>query len=155
VARLALLPEPKRRWDRIGVSAMGQVAVLLFLLLMPLIYPERMKTALNYQVVGLMQPVTELPVAPPPPNVKPKVILEPDMPEPVKLTPKQRHVFLTAKALLPKQKSVELKPVELNPQLDQVKLALPTVPKRPKDDVKVGVMSSGSAAAATVVAALN
>src|SRR5215831_18832729 len=75
-ARLALLPEGNRRWDRIGVSALGQVAIISFLLILPLIFPERMKTALKYQVVELMQPVTEIPVAPPPPpppKIKPKI----------------------------------------------------------------------------------
>jgi TonB family protein len=161
-ARLALLPEPPRRWDRIGVSALGQVAILSFLLIIPLIFPEQMKTALKYQIVELMQPVTEIPVAPPPPpppKIKPKVAPEPKPeppPEPVKLNPKQTHVFLTAKAIQPEKKTVEVKPVELNAQFDQVKLDMQTKgPKRPKEDVKVGVMSTGSAAPATVVAPLN
>jgi TonB family protein len=161
-ARLALLPEPKRRWDRIGVSALGQVAVVSFLLTLPLIFPEQMKTALNLRPTELMQPVTLVPVAPEPPppplEVKPKVAPKPkpEPPEPVKLNPKQPHVFLTAKAIQPEKKMVEVKPVELNPQFDQVKLDLQTKgPKRPKDDVKVGNLSTGSAAPATVVAPLN
>ena len=160
-ARLALLPEPKSRWDRIGVSAIGQVSIIILLLLIPLIFPEQMKTVLNLRPTELMQPVTLVPVAPeppPPPKVKPKVIPEPkpEKPEPVKLNPKQPHVFLTAKAVQPKPKPVEVKPVELNPQFDQVKVDMQTKgPKRPKEDVKVGVMSTGSAAPATVVAPLN
>jgi TonB family protein len=160
-ARLALLPEPKRRWDRIGVSAFGQVAVISFLLLLPMIFPEQMKTALNLRPIELMQPVTLVPVAPeppPPPKVKPKVIPnpKPEVPEPVKLNPKQTHVFLTAKAIQPEMKKVEVKPVEMNTQFDQVKLDMETKqPKRPKDEVKVGNLSSGSAAPATVVAPLN
>ena len=161
-ARLALLPEPKRRWDRIGISAVGQVAFIGFLLLLPLIFPEQMKTALNLRPTELMQPVTLVPVAPeppPPPPVKPKALPKPKPvePEPVKLNPKQTHVFLTAKAVQPEMKKVDVKPVELNPQFDQVKLNVDTkAPKRPKDDVKVGVIpSTGSAAPATVVAPLN
>jgi TonB family protein len=159
-ARLALLPEPKRRWDRIGVSAFGQIAVIGFLLLLPLIFPEQMKTALNLKPTELMQPVTLIPVAPPPPpppEVK-KVLPKPKPvePEPVKLNPKQTHVFLTAKAIQPEMKKVEVKPVELNPQFDQGKVEVKTnEPKRPKDDVKVGVMSTGSAAPATVVAPVS
>jgi TonB family protein len=160
-ARLALLPEPPRRWDRLGVSALGQVAIISFLLLIPLIFPEQMKTALKFQIVELMQPVTEVPVAPPPPpppKVKPKVAPapKPAPPEPVKLNPKQTHVFLTAKAIQPEKKTVDLKPVELSKQFDQVKLDMEEKgPKRPKEDVKVGNLSSGSAAPATVVAPLN
>src|SRR5215472_13969490 len=126
-ARLALLPEGQGRWDRIGVSALGQVAIITFLLLIPLIFPERMQTALKYRVVELMQPVTEVPVAPPPPPPpveKPKALPKPKPeppPEPVKLNPKQTHVFMTAKAIKQEVKKVEVKPVELNPQFDQVK----------------------------------
>jgi len=108
-----------------------------------------------------MQPVTEIPVAPPPPpppKVKPKVAPpEPKpAPEPVKLNPVQTHVFLAPKAEPPKPKTLEARPVELNPVLEPVKIDMPTKqPKRPKDDVKVGNLSSGSAAPATVVAPLN
>lgn len=160
-ARLALLPEPPRRWDRIGVSALGQVAVLAFLLLIPLVFPEQMKTALKFQIVELMQPVTEIPVAPPPPpppKIKPKAVEQPKPeppPEP-KLNPKQTHVFLAAKAIQPEKKTLDVKPVELSKQFDQVKLDMETKgPKRPKEDVKMGNLSSGSAAPATVVAPLD
>lgn len=162
-ARLALLPDSKPRWDRIGLSALGQLAILGFLLMVPLLFPQQMKTALNFRVVELMQPVTEIPVAPPPPPPPPKVKAKvpppkpkPVVPEPVKLNPKQTHVFLAAKAEPPKIKTLEAKPVELNPVFQQVKIDTPTTqPKRPKDDVKVGNLGSGSAAPATVVAPLN
>ena len=161
-ARLALLPESKPRWDRIGLSAFGQITALGLLLLAPLLYPEQMKTALKFQIVELMQPVTEVPVAPtppPPPKVKPKVKPpdpKPEVPEPVKLNPKQPHVFMTMKVETPKMRTVEAKPVELNPVLDAVKMDMGSKePKRPKEDVKVGNLSSGSAAPATVVAPLN
>jgi TonB family protein len=109
-----------------------------------------------------MQPVTEIPVAPPPPpppKVKPKVTPpepKPVEPEPVKLNPKQTHVFLAAKVEPPRVKTLEAKPVELDPVFEQVKIDTPVKqPKRPKDDVKVGNLGSGSAAPATVVAPLN
>jgi len=161
-ARLALLPEPKRRWDRIGLSAGVQLAIFGFLLIIPLLFPNQMKTALNFRVTELMQPVTEIPVAPPPPpppKIKAKVTPpepKPVEPEPVKLNPKQTHVFLAAKVEPPKPKTLDAKPVELNPVFEPVKIDTPAnQPKRPKDDVKVGVMSSGSAAPATVVAPVN
>jgi TonB family protein len=162
-ARLALLPDANPRWDRIGISAGSQIAILIFLLLIPLIFPEQMKTALNLRPTELMQPVTLIPVAPeqpppPPPKVKPKAppVVKPEVPEPVKLNPRQPHVFLTAKAEPPKMRTVDAKPVELNPTFDQVKVDMPTnQPKRPKEDVKVGNLGSGSAAPATVVAPVN
>ena len=160
-ARLALLPDSKPSWDRIGASAAGQLAIVAFLLMLPLIFPEQMKTALNLRATELMQPITEIPVAPqppPPPKVKAKAppVVKPEVPQPVKLNPKQPHVFMTAKVEPPKVRTIEAKPVELNPVFDQVKVDMPTnQPKRPKEDVKVGNMSSGSAAPATVVAPVN
>ncbi len=160
-ARLALLPDSEPRWDRIGLSAAGQLAIFGFLFVIPLLFPQQMKTALNFRVMELMQPVTEIPVAPPPqpPKIKAKVAPpepKPVVPEPVKLNPKQTHVFLAPKAELPKVKTLEVKPVELNPVFQQVKIDTPTnQPKRPKDEVKVGNLGSGSAAPPTVVAPVN
>ena len=161
-ARLALLPDSKPRWDRIGLSAAGQFAILGFLLMLPLLFPQQMQTALYLRVTELMQPVTEIPVAPPPPptpKVKAKVAPpepKPVAPEPVKLNPKQTHVFLAAKVAPPKIKTLDAKPVELNTVFEQVKIDTPTnQPKRPKEDVKVGNLGTGSAAPATVVAPVN
>jgi len=153
-ARLALLPDSKPRWDRIGLSAAGQLAIVGFLLMIPLLFPEQMRTALNLRPTELMQPVTLIPVAPPPPpppKVKAKVPEPKPAPEPVKLNPKQTHVFLAPKAEPPKIKTLEAKPVELNPVFEQVKIEGPkNQPKRPKDEVKVGNLGSGSAAVPTV-----
>src|SRR6266699_4872647 len=94
-ARLALLPDSKPRWDRIGLSAAGQLAIVGFLLMLPLLFPDHMRTVLNLRPTELMQPVTLVPVAPeppPPPKVKAKVPEPKPAPEPVKLNPKQTHV---------------------------------------------------------------
>src|ERR1700726_3145070 len=64
-ARLALLPDAKPRWSRIGVSAGLQLGLLIFCLLIPLLYPDRLKTALHYQTIEIAAPLTEIPVAPP------------------------------------------------------------------------------------------
>jgi TonB family protein len=161
-ARLALLPDPKPRWDRIGWSAGIQLGIFGFLLLLPLLFPQQMRTALSLRPTELMQPVTLVPVAPeppPPPKIKPKVVPpepKPVVPEPVKLNPKQTHVFLAAKVEPPKPKVLDAKPVELNPVFNQAKIDTPAnQPKRPREDVKVGNLGSGSAAPATVVAPLN
>ena len=39
-ARLALLPDAKPRWDRIGISAGSQIAIFAFLMLIPLLFPQ-------------------------------------------------------------------------------------------------------------------
>ena len=152
-ARLQLLPEPKSRWDRMGVSASVQLAILLFLLAIPLFYPEKIKVALNLQIVPLASPVIEVPVAPPPPKIKPRVqpAPKPEVVEPVKLNPKQPHIFLQAMALQPKIAKLDAKAPELNPVFEAAKMETSAnQPKRPKDEVKVGNLSNGSAAPATV-----
>src|SRR5580693_9492560 len=66
-ARLAMLPDAKPSWDRVGLSAIVQISALIFFVLVPLLYPEKMKTAVKYGFMEIAQPVTEIPVAPPPP----------------------------------------------------------------------------------------
>src|ERR1700694_5220906 len=179
-ARLALLPEAKPRWGRIGLSAGGQLAILAVLLLLPQIFPDEMNTALKYTYVELMQPVTEIPVAPepeppPPPPPKPPKIkakakvpppkpkpveLEPKpvVPElvPVKLSPTQPHIFMVLKPETPKVRTVDAKPIDLNPVLEVAKVDFPTTqPKRPKEEVKIENLGSGSTAPGTLVAAAN
>jgi TonB family protein len=152
-ARLALLPEATSRWDRMGVSASVQIALLLFFLLIPLVYPDKIKVALNLQIVPLASPVIEVPVAPPPPKIKPRVqpAPKPEVVEPVKLNPKQPHIFLQPKALQPKIAKLDAKAPELNPVFEAAKMETSAnQPKRPKDEVKVGNLSNGSTAPATV-----
>src|SRR5881394_711843 len=160
--RFELLPDRKPRWDRIGLSAAGQLATVGFLLLAPLIFPQQMQTALKFDVVELMQPVTQIrispPPTPPPQKIRPKVRLpepKPVLPEPPKLNPRQQHVFLVPKPEAAKVRTVEAKPVELQPILEQTKIVVVTSqPKPPKEDVKVGTLSS-SPAPATVLAPAN
>ena len=165
-ARLALLPEQKPNWGRVGASAIVQMAILGFFILVPLLYPEGMKTAIHfYSSTPIAQPVTEIPVAPPPPpppRVKtPKVEVQPDPTpvEPVKLNPQQPHIFANLaapKAVQPKVQKVEIKDPEMAPVLEAVKIdTKENGPKRPKDDVKVGNLGSGSAAPATVKAPID
>jgi TonB family protein len=179
-ARLALLPEAKPRWDRIGLSAGGQLGILAVLLLLPRIFPDEMNTALKYTYVELMQPVTEIPVAPepeppPPPPPKPPKIkakvkvpppkpkpieLEPEPvvpePVPVKLNPTQPHIFMVLKPETPKVRTVDAKPIDLNPVLEVAKVDFPTTqPKRPKEEVKIENLESGSTAPGTLVSAAN
>jgi TonB family protein len=164
-ARLALLPDSKPRWDRIGVSAGIQVAATIFFLLIPLMYPEGMKTALHYNSVEIAQPLTEIPVAPPPPPAVPaKAVLKKlDVPPPVvetpQLNPKQPHIFanLAPKKVEPKVEKVDVKVPDMTPKFEAASMdTKENGPKRPKEDVKVGLMAStGSAAPATVKAPVD
>ncbi len=165
-ARLALLPEHKPRWDWLGISAVVQLSLLAALIIIPLLYPDQMKTGLKYFNVSMTMPVTEVPVAPPPPPppkvkavVTPKVEVKPEVVEPVKLNPQQPHIFknLAPKVVQPKVEKVEVKVPDMAPVFEQAKIDVKdNGPKRPKDDVKVGLMAgSGSAAPATVKAPID
>lgn len=157
-ARLAVLPEPKRNWARWGVSAGVQIALVIAMLTVPLLYPEKMRTALNYRIVELAQPVIEIPVAQPPPPPKiTRVKTPPPTPQPVveppKLNPQQVHVFMQPKAVQPKAQPIEAKAPVMTQVFDAPKVEVKTTePKRPKEDVKVNNLSSGNATPATVKA---
>jgi TonB family protein len=158
-ARLAMLPEPKRNWNRIGLSAGVQIAIVIFVLMIPLFYPEKMATALNFRITEIATPVIEIPVAPPPPAPKiVKVKAPPPTPEPVvepvKLNPKQVHIFMQPKAVIkPKAEAIDVKAPVMTQVFDAPKVDIKTNdPKRPKEDVKVGNLSSGNATPATVKA---
>ena len=142
-ARFELLPDAKPRWNQLGLSAAGQLVILGLALLSPMIFPKTMKTALKFDVIELMQPVTEIPVAPetreppaprPPPQPQPKPQVEPKAPE---LSPQQPHVFLNLKPLVPKAHTVEEEPLELKQNLKQPEIVLlSNGPKAPKEEVK-------------------
>src|SRR5882672_6236702 len=111
-ARLALLPDAKPRWSRIGVSAVAQLGLLIFCVMIPLIYPDQLRTALHYRNVDIAAPLTEIPVAPPPPPPKVVKAKTPPPPKPavvetVKLDPKKPHIFEIPKAVVPKIQKVE------------------------------------------------
>lgn len=155
-ARLAMLPEGEKRWDRIGVSAVMQVLIVGFFVAMPIFFPEKM-AELKYMVTPLTMPVTEIPVAPPPPP-PPKMKLKPEPPKPVeepKLSPKQPHIFVQQKAFMPEVRKLEVKTPELTKEtvFETAKLNVTTNgPKKPREEVKLNNMSTGSAAPATVKA---
>ena len=175
-ARFELLPDAKPRWNQVGMSAAGQLVILGLALLSPMIFPQTMKTALKFDVIELMQPVTEIPVASetpkppaprPPPKPKPKPRVEPEMPElklevpeppPLvlpQLSPKQPHVFLNLKPFVPKAHTVEEKPPELKQNLKQLEIVLSSSgPKAPKEEVKPNPGASNPAPD-TVNAALS
>jgi TonB family protein len=157
-ARFELLPDGEKRWDRIGLSAIVQISLLTFFVVMPIFFPERLE-ALRYSVVPLLMPVTEIPVAPPPPPPKVKVAKapEPKPIEPPKLSPKQPHIFVQQKAFRPNIRQLEVKAPELTTQtVFEAKLNTPiNGPKRPKDEVKVNTLGTGSAAPATVNAPVS
>jgi len=130
--------------------------------MIPLIYPDQLRTALHYQMVQIAQPETMIPVAPPPPP-PPKVVKaktppppKPEVVEPVKLDPKKPHIFEIPKAVLPKVQKVEALAPEMQAHLEAAKIDTATnQPKRPREEVKLNNIGSGSAAPATVKAPIE
>jgi TonB family protein len=160
---LELLPDAKPRWNQLGLSAAGQLVILGLALLSPMIFPQTMKTALKFDVIELMMPATEIPVAPetrkpPAPRPRPKS-KKPEVPEspPLvpQLSPKQPHAFLILKPLVPKAHTVEVKPLELRQNLKQAEIVLSANgPKAPKEEVKPNP-GAGNPAPGTVNAAFS
>src|SRR5215813_7868501 len=157
-ARLEMLPEGESRLGRVGVSAIAQILILGFFIALPIFFPERLNTIRNMAFIPLAMPVTEVPVAPPPraPKIK-KVEVKPEIVEPVKLNPKQPHIFIQQKVLQPKIEKVEAKAPELVAMNTfESKIVTETnQPKRPREEVKMNNLNSGSAAPATVNAPVN
>jgi len=153
-ARFELLPEGDKRWDRIGASAILQLSLLIFFVALPIFFPERI-AALKYRVTPLEWIQTEIPVAPPPP-APPKIARvkapEPKPIEEPKLSPKQPHIFVQQKAFQPQVKQLDVKaPEVVTTPVFEAKLNAPTnQPKRPREEVKVNNLNTGSAAPATV-----
>jgi TonB family protein len=160
-ARLGVLADTKPRLDVFGASAIAQLVLLAFLLSLPLVFPEHLKTALNYDVMPLATPITEFPVAPPPPpppKVKPKAVQPKPEIKPAPEPPKVAKIIAPkpVKPLPPKPKALDVKQPEFKQVFEEVKLAAnSSLPKRPREEVKVGNMSTGSAAPATVNLPLN
>src|SRR6202140_3464929 len=153
-ARFELLPEGEKRWDRIGASAILQLSLLTFFVALPIFFPERI-AALKYRVTPLEWIQTEIPVAPPPP-APPKIArLKAPEPKPIeepKLSPKQPHIFVQQKAFQPQVKQLDVKaPEVVTTPVFEAKLNAPTnQPKRPREEVKVNNLNTGSGAPATV-----
>ena len=154
-ARLSTLPETKPRWSALLTSTLFQAIVAAFLVVLPMFFPQKLVTQIEYAVVPLEAPQTEVPMPKKPPapvHVAKAVPTPPPVEEPV---PTHVAKLIAPKALsAPKPKPVEAKAIEA-PKVDQVLMAAKfeapdAQPARPKEPVKVGNLSTGSAAPATV-----
>jgi len=157
-ARLAVLDNNKTRWDTFGASFLAQCVLVIFILLVPLIVPEKFNPLMHYQVVPIGAPPTEVLLPPKPPKIRAKA--QPILP---KIEEPPVQPLKTAKLFAPKPvfpeppkpkpvdlKTPELKAVDFEAAKLEVKVAQPA---RPRDPVKVGNLgNTGSAAPATVVA---
>jgi len=154
-ARLDVLNHEKRRLSLFGASAVAQLILLAFFVALPLFFPERLKVAFHYDVMPISTPLTEVPVAPPPPKVKPRAVQPKPQPKPEIIPEPPKVVKMVApkfnQPVAPKRKPVEAKQPELKPVFEEAKLNTNSdLPRRPREEVKTGSLSTGSAAPATL-----
>lgn len=156
-ARLNTLSETKPRLSAMLTSTLFQVALATFLVAIPMFFPDKLVTKIAYEVVPIAAPQTEVQLPPKQPVVRPRVLpTPPPFEEPPQ--PPQHVAKLIAPTPLaaPKPKPVEVpdvKPAEaprINQALTEAKFEAPPEPARPREPVKTGSLSTGSAAPATI-----
>ncbi|MFZ0818959.1 MAG: energy transducer TonB [Candidatus Acidiferrales bacterium] len=155
-ARFSLLPQTKPRLGAMGASITFQVGLLAIILIVPLVFPQKMIPKLLFNVMPLTTPQVDVPVpAKQPPPVRPKPQpLPPPVEEAVVAPPPPQPKVIAPRNLTPKVQPKVTAPVEA-PKVEEV---LPTpkidtviaAPARPRPPVETGLMSTGSAAPATL-----
>jgi TonB family protein len=156
-ARLALLPPQKSRMGFVGVSMGVQLAILGIILLIPLAFPQTFKPKMNFDIMNVAAPRTEVPVP-----EKPKPIAPKQRPLPVEQVKVQPPVVVQPKAIVPHfvTPKVQPKPIEKaeapkisSPVFDTPKVDIPvSQPAQPKKPIETGSFNTGSAAPATLPA---
>jgi protein TonB len=144
-----------------GVSITFQVSLVAFILILPLVFPQKLIPNLVYNVMPLTAPLTEVPVPPKPPVVRPKPQVQPPLPAPtpaadaiVAPPPEPKPKVIEQKTVAPKVQPKAVAKVDapkfeapvLTPKMD---INVPQ-PARPRPPVETGVMNTGSAAAPTI-----
>jgi TonB family protein len=155
-ARLDTLPETKPRLSALLTSTIFQVALATFLVAIPMFFPDKLVTKIEYEVVPIAAPQTEVQLPPKPPVIRAKAVpVPPRVEEPPQ--PQRVAKLIAPKPLAaPKPRPVdvpEVKPpeVHINQVLTEAKFEAPPEPARPREPVKTGNLTTGSAAPPTIV----
>ncbi len=152
--RLGLLPDAKLSKSALLTSTVLQVALAALVVALPMFFPQKLVTQIMYEVTPVAAPDTSVPLPPKPPVVRPRVQPTPppiEQPEPVRVA----KLIAPRPLVAPKPKPVVVQPQEA-PKLDQplteAKFEAPATPEpvRPREPVKTGMLTTGSAAPATV-----
>ncbi len=152
-ARLNVLEDQRSRLGSFGIGAMLQVVGVTLLVTIPMLFPQKLIPIMHYDVVSLVAPRTEVPLPPEPPKVRVKLQPRPETPvEP----PKVAKLMAPPRPVPPKRKPLEMAAPEVKPVLQPVAVNAPrSEPARPREPVKTGVLTTGSAAPATVNRPIN
>jgi TonB family protein len=154
-ARFSLLPEGRARWGAMSVGLIFQILAAAAVISIPLLFPQQMMPKMIYQVMSVAEPPTEVPMpAQPPPAIKPRV-----QPPPAVQPPPPPDQPLVARLMAPprmvapqpKPKPVTSVAPEMNASFTAAKMDDQNdQPARPREPVKTGLLSPGSAAPATL-----
>jgi TonB family protein len=156
-ARFSLLPETKPRMSAMGTSLIVQICLVIFVVTLPLLFPQQMIPRAMSMVTDLAGPPLDIPEPPKPkPPAPPKVAKVQPPPPPIERTvPPKLDI---AKFFKPKIEAPKVKPRQVEAELPKVNdtfqplnLKVDTAqPVRPRDPVKTGLMGSGSSAVPTI-----
>lgn len=153
-ARFSLLPQGKSRLGAMGVGLVCQLTAAATLVAMPLLFPEKIVPKMIYQMVSVETTPTDVPLPPKPPAIKPRV-----QPPPVEQTPPPPSDPAVPRLMAPRivapQPKPKAVPTPAEPTMEAaftpVKMDEPNdEPARPREPVKTGTLSTGSAAPATI-----
>lgn len=148
--RFTVLADAKPRWSAFGTSVVLQCLSVTLMVVVPMLFPQRLIPLLRYEVIPLATPPTAVPLPQKPPQVQAKV----PPPDPVE-PPRVAKLVAPPRPLAPKPRPVEVATPEVKPVFQAAKVDAPkSEPARPREEVKTGVLS-GSAAPATVNRPIN
>ena len=155
-ARFSLLPETKPRMSALGTSLIVQICLVVFLVTIPLLFPQQMIPKAMSMVTDLAGPPLDIPEPPKPkPPAAPKAAKVEPPPPPARVAPPKLDVakFFAPKIVAPKPKprQVEAELPKVNDTFQPLNLKVNTAePVRPRDPVKTGLMNTGSSATPTL-----
>lgn len=147
----SLLPDGEKRWGSFGISFIVQCFALAFIVVLPMLFPQKMEAVRNYWVVSVdaphIEPWKPQPPPKPAPVVKRQIVKE--IPKPVEVEVTKPKIFnpviiapiarptVAKKAPVPDPTQVAKAFPDPNPPLSLGSSAIPTL-KKPREEVQTG-----------------
>jgi len=152
-ARFELLPNTKLRKGALGTSLALQICLGAFLVSIPLLFPQQMVPKAIYMMTMIEGPPLAIPDVPKPkPPAPPKVRVEqPRVQQPAPKLNVARFFAPPIEAPKPKSRQVDTQLPNVKEKFQEVKFEVSSdQPARPREPVKLGLMTSGSSAVPTI-----
>src|SRR5271169_1420412 len=148
-ARFSLLPETKPRMSALGTSLIVQICLVVFLVTLPLLFPQQLIPRAMFMVTDLSGPPLDVPPKPKPPAPPKAAKVQPPPPVERAAPPKldiAKFFKPRMEAPKPKPRQVEAELPKVNDTFQPLNLKVETAqPNRPRDPVKTGLMTGSSA----------